>query len=207
MHNLGNFDSFDDSIHWQTPTNSTHSYSSSNNSDTITVVPALAVRAPATAPTAEPSAPNTVAPPTIKQKWVINLSNTPSLQHKELLPRGPNFTITPSTPGRLMWQQLRRPVSDSLPWRQMSLDHIPAAYLGITAPNKSNITKEEHWAIKELRENQTSVVLTANMGWPWWLWTNRTTQTRPLHYFQTPAPTTTSARTPLPDSGTDSSPH
>ena len=63
-----------------------------------------------------------------------------------------------------MWQQSRRPVPNSLPWRQVSLDQIPASYSGITAPNKSKITKEEHRAIKELREEQTRVVLMPDKG-------------------------------------------
>ena len=37
------------------------------------------------------------------------------------------------------------------------------------------------------------------MWWPWSLWASKTTQTRPLPYLQTPVPTGSLTRTPLPD--------
>ena len=63
-----------------------------------------------------------------------------------------------------MLQQLRRPVPNSLPGRQMNSHQIPVAYSGITAPSKLNVTTEEYRAIKEPREDQSRVVLTADKG-------------------------------------------
>ena len=63
-----------------------------------------------------------------------------------------------------MLQQLKGPVPHCLPGRQMDSDQIPATYSGITASSKLNLTVEEHRAIKELREDQSRVVLTADKG-------------------------------------------
>ena len=73
--------------------------------------------------------------------------------------------------------------------------------------NKSNISKEEYKVIKELREDKTRVVLTADKGMAMVVRTNRTTWTKLSHYSQTPAPITPSARTHLPDLGTEKSLH
>ena len=59
----------------------------------------------------------------------------------------------------------------------MLRDHCP--------PSKYNITAEEHRTIKELREEQSRVVLT-----------NQTTQTRHFHFLQTLILSGPSTRTP-----------
>ena len=43
-------------------------------------------------------------------------------------------------------------------------------------------------------------------GWPWSSWTNKTTSTKPKHYFRTPTHTKFSPKTPPPSSKTNSLP-
>ena len=69
-----------------------------------------------------------------KQKWIINLTNTPLTTVQEsLLARGSNFAIVPKYPLKkhTLWPW-KRLVPCSHPGRQMSLDLTPVAYLGTT---------------------------------------------------------------------------
>ena len=50
------------------------------------------------------------------------------------------------------------------PGRQRNSEQIPATYSGITSPTKSNLILEESRTIKELREDQSQVVLKADRG-------------------------------------------
>ena len=50
-----------------------------------------------------------------------------------------------------------------------------------------NLTPAQHRALTQLKQDNNRVVLTADKGWPWLLWTNRTTATRPRHFYKTPA--------------------
>ena len=73
LHSLDSSGIFDNSIPLGVHAPDTiHSHS---NNCTTTPGPVSVAKAPATAPT---TAPNTVAPLITKQKWVINLSNTPN---------------------------------------------------------------------------------------------------------------------------------
>ena len=73
--------------------------------------------------------------------------------------------------------------------------------------NKANISKEEHQAIKGLREDKTRVVLTADKGVTMVVIDKQDSWTRPFHYSVTPVLTKPSIRTPPPGLGTHSSPN
>ena len=82
------------------------------------------------------------------------------------------------------------------PGRQRKSGWNPVIYSRKTAPPpKPNITLKEQRAIRELKEDQSQVILTADKGWPWLSWTGKTTWIRPNYYWLTPILTSPSPRT------------
>ena len=101
-----------------------------------------------------------------KSKWVISLSSHPLTPAQvSLLSKGPNFAFAPNNPPNVEFisaiesacqklteqdvQELRAEINIMLRWAK---------------PPKSNISREEKKALKELREDQDRMVLTADKG-------------------------------------------
>ena len=98
--------------------------------------------------------------------WVQNISKTPLTQVQEkLLSHGPNFVIVskePPTPEDIAAIEkacLKLPTG-----KAEELRGEVKAILKKKTNYKPNITKEEHWAIKELRRDNTRMVLTTDKG-------------------------------------------
>ena len=104
-------------------------------------------------------------------------------------------SLQSTLPRRPVWQQLKNPVPDSLLGRQMSSDHCP---------HKPNITADEHKAIKELREDQSRVVLTVDKGVAMVVIEKQDYTDKAFSYSQTPIHIGSSIRTPSLDSKTNS---
>ena len=101
--------------------------------------------------------------------WVRNLSRTPLTDAEErLLAHGPNFAVVPREPPILEYitaiekscTQLQQGKVEEL------RGEIKAIFKKIltSRPNKSNITKEEHQAIRKLKKDENRMVLTADKG-------------------------------------------
>ena len=99
-------------------------------------------------------------------KWVINLSDTPLTKAQtRLLAHGPNFAIIPRHPPKEEYvasieyacQKLNEGKADEL---RVEIKNI----LKKIQPNRSNITKDEFWAIKELKQDDKRIILTADKG-------------------------------------------
>ena len=107
----------------------------------------------------------TTTAPTATSKWVINMSSTPLTEaQKQVLVRGPNFTIFPRSPpigeyiavAEQTCQSLAKGVAEEL------CAEVKAVIKKIQPP-RPNITREEQKALKELSKDITRVVLTADM--------------------------------------------
>ena len=99
-------------------------------------------------------------------KWVINLSDTPLTKAQtRLLAHGPKFAIIPRHPPKEEYvasieyacQKLNEGKAEEL---RVEIKNI----LKKNHPNKSNITKEEFRAIKELKQDEERIILTADKG-------------------------------------------
>ena len=99
-------------------------------------------------------------------KWVINLSDTPLTKAQtRLLAHGPKFAIIPRHPPKEEYvasieyacQKLNEGKAEEL---RVEIKNI----LEKNQPNKSNITKEEFQAIKELKQDEKRIILTADKG-------------------------------------------
>ena len=99
-------------------------------------------------------------------KWVINLLDTPLTKAQtRLLAHGPKFAIIPRHPPKEEYvasieyacQKLNEGKAEEL---RVEIKNI----LKKNHPNKSNITKEEFWAIKELKQDEKRIILTADKG-------------------------------------------
>ena len=92
------------------------------------VTPSTTASAPTVLAPAAPSVVDNNINNNIKQKWVINLTNTTLTTAQEtLLARGPNSAIVPKYPPKKPRSQLlRRPAPNSLPekWRNSSLTPV-----------------------------------------------------------------------------------
>ena len=98
--------------------------------------------------------------------WVWNISKTPLTQAQEkLLLHGPNFVIVPKEPPTPEYIVAIEKACLKLPTgKAEELRGEVKAILKKKTNYKPNITKEEHWAIKELRRDNTRMVLTADKG-------------------------------------------
>ena len=99
-------------------------------------------------------------------KWVINLSDTPLTEAQtRLLSHGPKFAIIPRHPPKEEYlasieyacQKLNEGKAEEL---RVEIKNI----LKKTQPNKSNITKDNFRAIKELKQDEKRIILTADKG-------------------------------------------
>ena len=97
---------------------------------------------------------------------VRNISKTPLTQSQEkLLLHGPNFVIVPKEPPTSEYIVAIEKATLKLPPGKLEeLRGEIKAILKKKTNTKPNITKEEHWAIKELRNDNTRMVLTADKG-------------------------------------------
>ena len=98
--------------------------------------------------------------------WVWNISTTPLTQVQEkLLSHGPNFVIVPKEPPTPEYIAAIEKACLKLPTgKAEELRGEVKAILKKKTNYKPNITKEEHWAIKELRSDNTRMVLIADKG-------------------------------------------
>ena len=101
----------------------------------------------------------------LKNKWVVNMSKIPLMEAQEkLLTHGPNFAITPRCPPIGEYIAAVEQTCQNL--AQVEADELRAkvkADLKKIQPPKSNITKEEQKALKELKDTNR-VILTADKG-------------------------------------------
>ena len=90
--------------------------------------------APSVAPSHDPTGPRhtCISSNNTKQKWVINLSNTPLTPAQEsLLAKGPNFAIVPKyAPKESYITAVEEACSKLPPGKQMNWDLTSATYLG-----------------------------------------------------------------------------
>ena len=100
------------------------------------------------------------------KNWVWNISKTPLTQAQEKLSSyGPNFVIVPKEPPTPEYIVAIEKSCLKLPTgKAEELRGEVKAILKKKINNKPNITKEEHQAIKELRRDNTRMVLTADKG-------------------------------------------
>ena len=100
------------------------------------------------------------------KNWVWNISKTPLTQVQEkLLLHGPNFVIVTKEPPTQEYIVVIEKACLMLPTGKVEeLRGEVKAILKKKINNKPNIAKEEHQAIKELRRDNTRMVLTADKG-------------------------------------------
>ena len=103
---------------------------------------------------------------TDSSKWVKNLSDTPLTEAQtRLLVHGPNSAIIPRNPPKEEYvastehacQKLNEGEAQEL---RVEIKNI----LKKTRPTRSNITKDEFQAIKELKQDDNRIILTADKG-------------------------------------------
>ena len=101
-----------------------------------------------------------------EENWVRNVSKTPLTQAQEkLLSHGPNFVIVLREPPTSEYIVAIEKACLKLPSGKVEeLRGEIKAILKKKTDTKPNITTEEHWAIKELRNDNTRMVLTADKG-------------------------------------------
>ena len=100
------------------------------------------------------------------KNWVRNISKNPLTQVQEkLLSHGPNFVIVPKEPPTSEYiVAIEKACLKLSTGKVEELRGEIKAILKKKINYKPNITKEEHWAIKELRNDNTRMVLTADKG-------------------------------------------
>ena len=102
----------------------------------------------------------------LKNKWVVHMSKIPLMEAQEkLLTHGPNFAITPRCPPIGEYIAVVEQTCQNL--AQGEAEELRAevkAVLKKIQPPKSNITKEEQKALKELKKDTNRVILTADKG-------------------------------------------
>ena len=102
----------------------------------------------------------------LTNKWVVNMSKIPlTVAQEKLLTHGPNFAITPRCPPIGVYIAVVEQSCQNL--AQEEAEELGAevkAVLKKIQPPKSNITKEEQRALKELKKDTNRVILTADKG-------------------------------------------
>ena len=131
--------------------------STENSSSTSSItVPELDSR-----PTASTSAAGS-----LRDRWVMNLSKIPLTEAQEnLLAHGPNLAITPRSPPIGEYIAVVEQTCQNL--AQGEAEELRAevkAVLKKCQPPKTNITKEEQKALRELKKGTNRVILTADKG-------------------------------------------
>ena len=109
---------------------------------------------------------STSAAGSLRDRWVMNLSKIPLMEaQKNLLAHGPNFAITPRSP----------PIGEYIPAVEQTCQNLAQgeaeelraevkAVIKKCQPPKTNITKEEQKALRELKKDTNRVILTADKG-------------------------------------------
>ena len=90
----------------------------------------------------------------------------------------------------------------------MNSDQMSTGYSNSYNNTTNNATSTPPNAEPLLNSNRTTPGWFSQQtrGWPWSSWTNKTTSTKPKHYFKIPTPTKFSRKTPPPTSKTNSLP-
>ena len=97
--------------------------------------------------------------------WVVNLSQQPLSQAQEtVLAHSPNFAVTPKTPFKEYITAVEVACQSLKPSEADEFRAEIARVLKQARPTKSNISKEEWKAIKELRSDKDHLVVTADKG-------------------------------------------
>ena len=105
---------------------------------------------------------------TATSKWVINMSSTPLTEvQKQLLAHGSNFTISARSQPLGEYISAVEQTCQSLAQGGKELCAEVKAVIKKIQPPRPNITREEQKALKELREDNNRVVLTAHKGYVW----------------------------------------
>ena len=100
----------------------------------------------------------------LNPKWVINLSGKPLTQApRSVLGKSPNFVVTPRHPSNLEYIMAIDSVCTKL--SQQDAEELRAEInrvLRSSHPHKSNLTKAQSQAIRELKRDRDCIVLTAD---------------------------------------------
>ena len=103
---------------------------------------------------------------TISENWVRNLSKTPLTEAQEcLLGHGPNFVLVPKDPPICKYIATMEKACQSL--LQGKAEELGGEIKQLLMKNhtiKPNIHKEEYQALKQLKKDNTGMVLTADKG-------------------------------------------
>ena len=99
-------------------------------------------------------------------KWVINLSNKPlTPAQRSVLPKGPNFVVTPRQPPNLEYITAIEAACTKL--SKHDAEELRAdinRVLRSSHPLKPNLTKAQNLALRELKRDRDCIVLTADKG-------------------------------------------
>ena len=110
--------------------------------------------------------PNTITAEESNSRWVINMSKKPLTEPQvKLLAHGPNYVVTPSSPPIGEYIAAVEKTCQSL--TQGEADEMRAeikAVIKRSYPPRPNITKEEQRALRELKKDDTRVILTTDKG-------------------------------------------
>ena len=102
----------------------------------------------------------------LNPKWVFNLSSKPLTQaQRSVLAKDPNFMVTPRHPPNLQYIRAIESVCTKL--GQQDAEKLRAEVsrvLRSSHPPKSNLTKAQSQAIRELKRDKDCKVLTADRG-------------------------------------------
>ena len=103
---------------------------------------------------------------TIYGNWVRNLSKTPLTEAQEcLLAHGPNFVLVPREPQTCEFIVAREKACQYL--MQGKAEELRGEIKSLLKKNhniKPNIPKDEYWVLKEMKKDNTRMVLTADKG-------------------------------------------
>ena len=101
-----------------------------------------------------------------KSKWVINMSKKPLTESQlKLLAHGPNYVVAPRNPS--IGEYIAAVEKSCQNLTQGEADEMRAeikAAIKRSQPPRSNITREEQRALRELKKDDTRVILTADIG-------------------------------------------
>ena len=103
---------------------------------------------------------------TIRKNWVRNISKMPLTKAQEkLLVHGLNYVVVPKEPSTSEYiVPIEKACLKLTTGKVEELRGEIKAILKRKTNNKPNISKEEYWAIRELRNDNTRMVLTAEKG-------------------------------------------
>ena len=99
-------------------------------------------------------------------KWVRNLSRRPLTKAQEnILSHGPNYaSVTKEPPIRKYIDQIKRVCQGLTQGEAEEVRGEVKSIMNRTKPQKSNISKEQARAMKELKKDQDRMVLMADKG-------------------------------------------